>query len=170
MFNESFWDRVKASILGYRYWIDEPGDDVMWFFSENHALLFHTNELLAGQLFGDELFSNSGESGEVHRQKAEQRLALWFERFLDEGLAEWNSSAYIPIDAVGLLHIYEFAHNEQLRQQAKRQWTCYSIILPFRCIKESCPQRLGAAMRRNCWAVMQREQLQCAGSLMALAM
>ncbi|PQP80773.1 hypothetical protein C0Q44_26470 [Paenibacillus sp. PCH8] len=120
LFSESFWDRVKASILGYRYWIDEPGDDVMWFFSENHALLFHTNELLAGQLFGDETFSNSGESGEVHRQKAEQRLALWFERFLDEGLAEWNSSAYIPIDAVGLLHIYEFAHNEQLRQQAQK--------------------------------------------------
>ncbi|KQN98955.1 hypothetical protein [Paenibacillus sp. Leaf72] len=120
LFTESFWDRVKASILGYRYWIDEPGDDVMWFFSENHALLFHTNELLAGQLFEEETFGNSGESGAVHRQKAEQRLSLWFERFFDEGLAEWNSSAYIPIDAVGLLHIYEFAHSDRLREQAKQ--------------------------------------------------
>ncbi|SCY79196.1 hypothetical protein SAMN05720606_109149 [Paenibacillus polysaccharolyticus] len=120
LFSEAFWERVKASIVNYRYWIDEPGDDVMWFFSENHALLFHTNELLAGQLFGEEMFTNSGETGEVHRQKAEQRLALWFERFMEEGLAEWNSSAYIPIDAVGLLHIYEFAQNEQLREQAKK--------------------------------------------------
>lgn len=94
LFTEAFWDRVKASILGYRYWIDEPGDDVMWFFSENHALLFHTNELLAGQLFGEETFGNSGESGEVHLQKAEQRLALWFERFL---MKDWQNGIPAPI-------------------------------------------------------------------------
>lgn len=166
LFSEAFWDRVKASILNYRYWIDEPGDDVMWFFSENHALLFHTNELLAGQLFGEEMFTNSGETGEVHRLKAEERLALWFERFMDEGLAEWNSSAYIPIDAVGLLHIYEFAQNEQLRQQAKKQWICYFIILRHKCIEGLCLRRLAVAMRRNCWVVMRREQRPCAGSVM----
>jgi len=24
---------IKDAALNYRYWIDEPGDDVMWFFS-----------------------------------------------------------------------------------------------------------------------------------------
>ena len=39
---------MRACILNFRYWMDEPGDDVMWFYSENHALMFHTCQLLAG--------------------------------------------------------------------------------------------------------------------------
>ena len=29
------------AILGFRYWLDEPGNDVMWYWSENHVLCFH---------------------------------------------------------------------------------------------------------------------------------
>ena len=42
--------RIDAAILNYRYWMDEPGNDVQWYFSENHALLFHTAAYLAGDL------------------------------------------------------------------------------------------------------------------------
>ena len=45
--------RIDAAILGYRYWMDEPGNDVQWYFSENHALLFHTAAYLAGHLLPD---------------------------------------------------------------------------------------------------------------------
>lgn len=119
-FDDSLWELVESCATGFRYWIDEPGDDVMWFFSENHALLFHTCELLAGQCFPDRLFSNSGITGEKHRLLAEERLLAWFERFFEEGLAEWNSNAYIPIDAVGLLHIYDMAESDELKQKAKQ--------------------------------------------------
>lgn len=119
-FDEDFWCRVKETILGFRYWIDEPGDDVMWFFSENHALLFHSCQLLAGQLFPDDMFINSGESGAQRRAKAEQQLMGWFERFFAEGLAEWNSSAYIPIDFLGLIQLYDLAELPVLREQAKQ--------------------------------------------------
>ena len=44
-------ERARQAILGYRYWIDEPGNDVMWFWSENHALCFHAAQYLAGQAF-----------------------------------------------------------------------------------------------------------------------
>ncbi|MEF2243656.1 hypothetical protein V1L65_01795 [Paenibacillus sp. IITD108] len=115
-----FWQQVKECMLSFRYWIDDPGSDVMWFFSENHALLFHACELFAGQLFPDERFSNSGKTGKEHRKQAESRLAEWFERFFEEGLAEWNSNAYIPVDALGLLHIYDLAESVELRQAAKR--------------------------------------------------
>lgn len=115
----SLWEEIRRCAVGFRYWIDEPGDDVMWFFSENHALLFHVCELLAGQLFPGERFSN-GETGAEHRRKAEERLTLWFERFFREGLAEWNSNAYIPIDALGLLHLYDLAESEALKQSAKQ--------------------------------------------------
>lgn len=120
LFDEDFWAEVKETILGFRYWIDEPGDDVMWFFSENHALLFHTCQLLAGQLFPDDLFVNSGETGVQRRIKAERLLAQWFDRFFAEGLAEWNSSAYIPIDVLGLIHLHDLAENPALREQARR--------------------------------------------------
>ncbi len=44
---------IDRTILGYRYWLDEPGNDVQWYFSENHALLFHTAAYLAGHLLPD---------------------------------------------------------------------------------------------------------------------
>jgi len=39
---------MKDVVLGFKYWVDEPGADGMWMDSENHRLLFHTAELLAG--------------------------------------------------------------------------------------------------------------------------
>lgn len=120
LFDEAFWAAIKEAVLGFRYWIDEPGDDVMWFFSENHALLFHTCQLLAGQLFPDDLFTNSGETGAERRGKAERLLRAWFDRFFAEGLAEWNSSAYIPIDVLGLVHLHDLAENPELREKAKQ--------------------------------------------------
>lgn len=120
LFPTSIWEEIKQCILNFRYWIDEPGDDVMWFFSENHALLFHVCELLAGQMFPDDMFSNSQETGRIHLQKAERRLNEWFDRFFEEGLAEWNSNAYMPIDALGLLHLYKLAASKALKEKAKK--------------------------------------------------
>lgn len=119
LFDESFWLECKQSILNYRYWFDEPGDDVMWFFSENHALLFHTCEYLAGQLFPEEIFTNSGITGAEHMEKARVRLLHWFEKFAKEGLAEWNSSAYIPINLMGFFQIYDSVNDQALKAAAK---------------------------------------------------
>ena len=55
--------RIDAAILGFRYWMDEPGNDVQWYFSENHALLFHTAAYLAGHLLPDATFVRSGRTG-----------------------------------------------------------------------------------------------------------
>ena len=40
-------ERLATSILGYRFWMDEPGNDVMWFWPENHVLCFHAAQYLA---------------------------------------------------------------------------------------------------------------------------
>lgn len=102
-------DRLRAALLGYRYWLDEPGNDVMWFWSENHVLCFHTAQLVAGQLFPDEIFINSGLSGRDHQTRATQRLTRWFNAILSDGLCEWNSAAYYPIDLLGLLTLHDMA-------------------------------------------------------------
>lgn len=120
IFSEDLWNEIKDCILKFRYWMDEPGDDVMWFFSENHALLFHSCELIAGQIFPDEVFANSGLKGEQHIVKAEQLLLDWFERFFAEGLTEWNSSAYIPIDVLGLAALYSMSHHVVLKEKADK--------------------------------------------------
>ncbi|WAJ72173.1 hypothetical protein [Catenovulum adriaticum] len=116
---DKMWDRVKSSILGYRYWLDEPGNDAMWFWSENHVLCFHVSQLLAGQYFPREQFLCSGRLGNEQQKIASQRLNLWFDHILENGLTEWNSSCYYPIDYIGLFAIYELSDCDLLKQKAK---------------------------------------------------
>ena len=100
---ETLFARAKASVLGYRYWVDEPGNDAMWFWSENHVLCFHVSQYLAGGIFADEYFTCSGRKGTEQRSLAGERLAKWFASVESHGFAEWNSAAYYPIDFIGLL-------------------------------------------------------------------
>lgn len=116
---DNLWRRVKSSILGYRYWLDEPGNDAMWFWSENHVLCFHVSQLLAGQFFPQAQFLCSGRQGQQQKEIATKRLNLWFDQVLNHGLTEWNSSCYYPIDYIGLLAIYELSDNEELKCKAK---------------------------------------------------
>lgn len=113
------WRRVRSAILGYRYWMDEPGNDVMWFWSENHTLCFHTAQYLAGQLFPAERFLASGRSGEQQRTIAAQRLAQWFDAIDRHGFVEWNSAPYYPVDYIGLFALYQLAEDAWVRERAK---------------------------------------------------
>ncbi|WP_316862621.1 hypothetical protein [uncultured Cohaesibacter sp.] len=95
--------KIKKSVLNYRYWVDEPGNDVMWFWSENHVLCFHTSQYLSALLLEDETFVTSGRTGTEQLKLAEDRLSQWFSSIEGHGFAEWNSAAYYPIDFIGLL-------------------------------------------------------------------
>lgn len=112
--------RMEEAILHFRYWIDEPGNDVMWFFSENHALLFHACEYVAGGMFPDSVFSASGLTGRQARAKAEGLLNGWFDDFEREFMTEWNSNAYLPIDTLAFGYLYLLTGPEEpLHQRAK---------------------------------------------------
>lgn len=118
-FPPALWRRVRSTILGYRYWLDEPGNDVMWFWSENHTLCFHTAQYLAGQMFPDALFLASGRSGEQQRDIAARRLAQWFDAVEQHGFVEWNSAPYYPVDYIGLFALYELAADAWVSERAK---------------------------------------------------
>jgi hypothetical protein len=107
--------RLRAAILGWRYWLDEPGDDVMWFWSENHVLCFHAAQMVAGELFPDEVFPNSGKTGRQHTSQAAARLDRWFASIDEDGLCEWNSAAYYPIDMLGLFTLHDMVPDFRLR-------------------------------------------------------
>ncbi len=106
---QSLQDRLKAAFLSFRYWLDEPGNDVMWFWSENHALCFHAAQYIAGTLFFNDRFEASEKTGERHKEVAHERLNEWFDAIETDGLCEWNSAAYYPIDLLGLLSLHELA-------------------------------------------------------------
>lgn len=101
--------RTEKALLEFRYWVDEPGNDVMWFWSENHALCFHVSQLLAGLSWPDSTFPTSGRKGHEQAALATQRLDQWFDAVEEHGLAEWNSAAYYPVDFIGLLALAEHA-------------------------------------------------------------
>lgn len=109
---------IEKAMREYRYWIDEPGDDVMWFFSENHALMFHVCQYIAGGLQKDSIFTASNLSGIECQQKAEKLLLTWFDAFFKEFITEWNSPAYIPVDFLGLAILYMHS-NGNLQDKAK---------------------------------------------------
>lgn len=105
-------ERIQDVVVHFRYWIDEPGDDVMWFFSENHALLFHICQYEAGILFPQSLFTTSGRTGVQQTARARELLQEWFDDFSREFITEWNSNAYIPVDVLGLGTLYAFTETD----------------------------------------------------------
>lgn len=111
--------RVDRSILGYRYWMDEPGNDVQWYFSENHALLFHTAAYLAGTLLPDATFTRSGRKGADQAAVGLERVRAWLEHFAEWEMAEFNSAPYFPIDLKGLTALYALAPDADVRAKAR---------------------------------------------------
>src|SRR5690554_7376516 len=69
--------RIKNSVLSFKYWIDEPGEDSMCYWSENHQIIFYSCEYLAGQYYPDEIFKNSQMTGSEHMAKAKPRILNW---------------------------------------------------------------------------------------------
>ncbi|WP_299843625.1 hypothetical protein, partial [uncultured Jannaschia sp.] len=111
-------DRIDATILGFRYWMDEPGNDVQWYFSENHALLFHTAAHLGGALLPDRTFRRSGRTGAEQSAVGGERLRAWFDHFERWEMAEFNAAPYFPIDLKGLTALQALSPDPALRERA----------------------------------------------------
>lgn len=110
---------LEETLLQFRYWFDEKGNDAMWFFSENHALCFHTCQMLAGELFPDRVFTNSGLTGREQSEKAKVLIVEWFGKLLEYGYNEWNSAAYIPVDMLSYISLLELCRDSEIRLLAK---------------------------------------------------
>jgi hypothetical protein len=111
--------RIDAAILRYRYWMDELGNDVQWYFSENHALLFHTSAYLAGSLLPDHIFVRSGRKGADQKAVGAARVRAWLDHFEKWEMAEFNSAPYFPIDLKGLTALAALAPDADIAERAK---------------------------------------------------
>ncbi len=117
-FPEALRQPLEECVLNFKYWADEPGEDAMCYWSENHQILFHACEVLAGQLYPDRVFTNAGQSGQWHREKGE-RLALdWLRKRGRGGFQEWDSNCYFEEDLLALAHLADLAETTEVYELA----------------------------------------------------
>jgi len=109
---------LEETAKGFKYWIDEPGKDAMCYWTENHQILYHSSELLVGQLYRDHVFSNNGMTGAEHMEHATPRLLRWLDLRARFGFTEWHSNVYFNEDMPALLNLAEFAEDPGIRNRA----------------------------------------------------
>jgi hypothetical protein len=108
--------KIENSLLNFRYWWDEPGENSMCYWSENHQILFASAEYLAGQKYPDRLFPKSGLTGKQHMEKARKRVLDWMEMRWKFGFTEFYSSVYYKEDIGGMINLIDFADTEISRK------------------------------------------------------
>ena len=109
---------IRMTALGFRYWGDEAGNDAMAFGSENHSILFHSCQHLAGILFPKEVFSASERSGSEQRDLGRKRCLEWLNDRHAHGFTEYLSATYTPITTAALLNLADFSDDSEIRISA----------------------------------------------------
>jgi hypothetical protein len=136
------WDRIRSSLLEFKMWFTDPTPaqpdpaeperdwDDSYYWSENHQILFHTIEYLAGQRFPDACFgirglprtescTGAGEmTGAAHMARARGFIDRWMAERWEAGYAEWLSNVYYQKDATPLLTLAEFADDPEIATRA----------------------------------------------------
>ena len=111
-------NEIEARLLAFKYWWDEPGYDRRCYHTENHQIIFHTEELIAGQLYRDRVFENSGRDGRYHIEHATVLIERWLDFRIRFGFSEWLSNCYFDEDLLALVNLFDFAENPELRRRA----------------------------------------------------
>lgn len=118
LLSDAFKAKAKNSILNYKYWPDEPGIDSMCYWSENHYIMFSAAGYLAGQLYPDEVFVNSGRTGREQAERFRPRILKWMDLRFKTGFSEWLSNVYYNEDFPPLLNLADFAGDPELSSRA----------------------------------------------------
>ena len=119
--------QIEARVLDFKYWWDEAqGDNRRCYWTENHQIIFHSDELLAAQLFPDAIFANSGRDASYHRDHALHLIRRWFDFRARFGFSEWLSNCYFEEDLLALVNLHDFAADPAIRAHAK---ACIDLLL-----------------------------------------
>lgn len=112
-------DIIRKTCLDFKYWMDEPGEDSMCFWSENHQLLFAVSEYLSGQEWPKEKFSNNGMTGAEHMDKAIKRINYWMEQRFKYGFSEWLSNNYYAEDIAPMANYIQYSKDKDSVEKMK---------------------------------------------------
>ena len=119
---------IEDAFLNAKYWMTEPGEDSMCYWSENHQLLFAVAEYLAGQWWKDRIFSNAGVTGAEHMRRGRERIGHWMRQRFRYGYSEFNSSNYYLYSLGPAMNFIEFAAPEDA-QMVTRMKMCADLLL-----------------------------------------
>jgi hypothetical protein len=117
-FPKKMYPAIESTIWSYRYWTDETHLENMDFLSENRQILFHTCEILAGQLYPQVIFAESGYPGSWHQQHGEEMAIVWMRQHGQYGFREWDSPDSIEAVLSALSHLIDLAQSETTRELA----------------------------------------------------
>ncbi|MCY1718867.1 hypothetical protein OU798_00845 [Prolixibacteraceae bacterium Z1-6] len=111
--------KIEDVLFGFRYWWDEPGENSMCYWSENHQVLFASAEYLIGKKYPHVVFKNSGLTGKQHMEKARKCALDWLEMRWKYGFTEFYSGVYYKEDIAALINLIDFAGDKELAQKSK---------------------------------------------------
>ncbi len=111
-------ERLRSVVLGFKYWPDEPGSDQMCTWTESHQIMFASGAYLAGQLYPDEVFTNSGRTGRKHMNRFRPRIQRWLDLKFRTGFGEWLNGVAYNESLPALLNLAEFAYDPKLVRSA----------------------------------------------------
>ncbi|MCL2300298.1 MAG: hypothetical protein FWC27_09170 [Firmicutes bacterium] len=118
---------LEDTFLRAKYWMTEPGEDSMCYWSENHQLLFAVAEYLAGQAWPDKIFANDGATGRAHMARGRARIGHWMEQRFAFGYSEFNSANYLRFDIGPASNFIQFAAPEDALP-VRRMKMCLDLI------------------------------------------
>ncbi len=110
---------IKNTFLDFKYFMDEPGDDSMCYWSENHQIMFAVSEYLAGQEWSEDIFTNDGKTGAEHMKKAEIRIDSWMKQRFDYGFSEYLSNNYLAEDIAPMANFIAYSRDKKAVEQMK---------------------------------------------------
>lgn len=141
---DSSAEYIEDALLNFKYWIDQPNNDSMCYWSENHQILFAVSEYLAGMTWKDKSFSNDGKTGKEHMELAKVRINDWMELRFKYGFSEWYSANYYPEDIAPMAALVRFTDDDEMREKMK---ICIDLLL-FDMMSQSFKQSLSTTSGR----------------------
>lgn len=109
-----YFSKIEDVLLNFRYWWDEPDENSMCYWSENHQILFASAEYLIGQKYPGKVFPNSGLTGLQHKEKAQKRILDWLEMRWKYGFIEYYSGVYYKEDIGAMINLIDFSGDEEI--------------------------------------------------------
>lgn len=116
---EATRQKIEKTLFGFRYWWDEPGENSMCYWSENHQILFASAEYLIGQLYPETVFQASGLTGKEHMAKARIRTLDWLEMRWNYGFIEFYSGVYYKEDIGPMINLIDYANDKEIVEKTK---------------------------------------------------
>ncbi len=114
---------IQEALLSFKYWYTEPTPsgitDNQDFWTENHQIIYFSDQYIAGQTFENSIFSIDGKTGKVHMQEAASLINQWMNLRAHYGFSEWLSDPYYTEDLMGLLLLADHANDMTIARKAE---------------------------------------------------